>query len=133
MARILLIDDDRLIRRQYSDGLRSEQFEVVEVGSAEDGLDILLRGEKFDLIITDIMLAKMGGWELLDTIRGELGLNELILPVIVISAFDCAEIEVKALHRGANGYLIKPIIPLSKLTNMAKIHTGLVKGKYLDT
>lgn len=130
MERVLLIDDDRAIRRMYADCLRAEKFEVVEEDSAEAGLEHLLKGEGFDLVITDIMMAKMDGWELLDTIRKKLSLDDVKLPVIVISAFDSAELEAKAFHRGANGCLVKPISPLAKLLNMAKIQTGRVRSKY---
>jgi CheY-like chemotaxis protein len=114
----------------YADCLRAEKFEVVEEDSAEAGLEHLLKGEGFDLVITDIMMAKMDGWELLDTIRKKLSLDDVKLPVIVISAFDSAELEAKAFHRGANGCLVKPISPLAKLLNMAKIQTGRVRSKY---
>lgn len=124
MKRILLIDDDQLLRRMYADCLRYEKFEVLEADSAEAGLDHLLKGEKFDLVITDVVMAKMNGWELLDTIRNELNLSDRELPVIIISAFDSAELEVKAFHRGANGCLTKPISPLTRLVSMAEIQTG---------
>ena len=132
MTRILLIDDDRGIREMYAACLKPSGFEVVQADSGESGLDFLLRGEKFDLVITDIMMAKMDGWELLATIREKLKLDDLKLPVIVISAFDSAELEAKAFHRGANGYLIKPIRPLSKLVELARVHTGQARSKFHD-
>ena len=116
----------------YTDCIRSEGFEVVGVGSAEEGLDLLLRGEKFDLVVTDIMMAKMDGWEFLDTIRKGLKFDDTKLPVIVVSAFDSAELEMKAFHRGANGCLTKPIRPLSKLINLVKIHTGRARSRFND-
>lgn len=130
MERVLLIDDDRAIRRMYADCLRAEAFEVIEEDSAESGLDHLLKGEKFDLVITDIMMAKMDGWELLETIRRKLNLDDVKLPVIVISAFNSAELEARAFHLGANGCLTKPILPLAKLTSMAKVQTGRARSKY---
>lgn len=133
MARVLLIDDDRGIRGMYATCLKSSGFEVVQADSGEDGLDHLIQGEKFDLVITDIMMARMDGWELLATIREKLKLGELQLPVLVISAFDSAELEAKAFQRGANGYLIKPIRPISKLVEMARIHTGQARSKFHAT
>ena len=130
MERVLLIDDDRAIRRMYADCLRAEAFEVTEEDSAENGLEHLLKGEKFDLAITDIMMDKMDGWELLDTIRKKLNLSDVVLPVIVVSAFDSAELEAKAFHRGANGCLTKPILPLARLISMAKIQTGRMRSRY---
>lgn len=133
MARILLIDDDRLIREMYSACLEASGFAVTQADSGEAGLDYLLRGEKFDLVVTDVMMAKMDGWELLATIREKLKLDGLQLPVIIVSAFDSAEIEAKAFHRGANGYLIKPIRPISKLVELVRVHTGQTRSKFHDT
>jgi CheY-like chemotaxis protein len=82
------------------------------------------------LIVTDIMMAKMDGWEFLDTIRKELRLDDLVLPVIVISAFESDTLVAKALQHGANGCLTKPIRPLSKLTKLARIHTGRLRSKF---
>ena len=129
---MLLIDDDRGIREMYATCLRSSGFEVVQAGSGESGLDYLLREEHFDAVVTDVMMAKMDGWELLATIREKLKRDELALPVIVISAFDSAELEAKAFHRGANGYLIKPIRPISRLVEMVRVHTGQARSKFHD-
>lgn len=133
IARVLLVDDDKMICRLYAEALRAEDFIVTECHSAEEALDHLLKGEKFDLLITDIMMAKMDGWELLDTIRKDLKRGALALPVIIISAFESTELETKAFIRGASGCLIKPVVPLSRLINLAKIHTGRVRSKYHAT
>ena len=133
IARVLLVDDDRMICRLYAKALRAEDFIVTECYAAEEALDRLLKGEIFDLLITDIMMAKMDGWELLDTVRKGLRLDALALPVIIISAFESSELEEKAFLRGASGCLIKPVVPLSKLINLAKIHTGRVRSKYHAT
>lgn len=134
LARVLLVDDDRSIRKMYGDYLRVHGFEVVEENSAIDALDRLLKGdEKFDLLITDIMMAKMDGWELLDTIRKGMKLDDLTLPVIVISAFESDTLEAKALGRGANGSFVKGSDPLSKLLQMVRIQTGHERSRYSDT
>lgn len=133
MARILLVDDDNTIRKMYTDILRSVDFDVKPVESAEEAIELLLEGEKFDLVITDIMLAKMDGWQLLHHIREHMKLDELKLPVIVISAFASAELETKAYRKGANGYLIKPIVPITRLTHMAKIQTGGLRSRFHES
>lgn len=132
MTTVLLIDDDRLIRAVYGDALRDDGFEVVCAESAEAAVTCLLKGAKFDLVVTDILLARMDGWELLRFIRQELKLDEMQLPVIVISAVDSPELEGRALHRGANGCLIKPVHPIEKLTSLARTLTGRMRSKYHD-
>lgn len=128
--RILLVDDDKLMRRMYAAVLRKDEFDVVEYASAEDALEHLIEGDTCDLVITDIMMAKMDGWEFLDTIRKDLKLDDLTLPVIIISAFNSDTLVAKALGRGANGCLTKPVKPLAKLTKLARIHTGRVRSKF---
>lgn len=132
MARILLIDDDQTIRHLYRDVLRASGEDVVDVGSAEEGLDLLIRGEKFDCVVTDIMMARMDGWDLLATIRQRLKLSDTQLPVIVVSAFESATLEMRAFHRGANGCLVKPIKPLTKLIQLVHVQTGRARSKFND-
>lgn len=131
--RILLVDDDRSIRKIYSTYLCTNGFEVTEEDSAFGALDRLLKGETFDLLITDIMMAKMDGWELLDTVRNKLKLDDLKLPVIVISAFESDSLRAKALGKGANGGFVKGSDPLAELLKQAKIQTGQERSKYSDT
>lgn len=130
--RVLLIDDDKSIRKMYCELLSIADFVVTDAASAQDGLEHLLRGEVFDLVITDIMMAKMDGWELLTTIRKNLKLDELKLPVIVVSAFESDTLEMKALQYGANGYYVKGT-PLQKLIREAKIQTGLIRSDFSAT
>ena len=130
--RIFLVDDEKLVRRMYESILQHDGFEVVPFDNAEDALELLMKGEPCDLVITDIMMAKMDGWEFLDSIRKELGHDDLTLPVIIISAFESDVLVVKALEHGANGCLTKPIRPLAKLTKLARIHTGRVRSKFDD-
>lgn len=129
---ILLIDDDKSIRKLYCELLSTAGFVVTDAASAQDGLEHLLHGEEFDLIITDIMMAKMDGWELLTVIRKNLKLDALKLPVIVMSAFESNTLEMKALQYGANGCYVKGT-PLQKLIREVKIQTGLMRSDFSAT
>jgi CheY-like chemotaxis protein len=129
---VLLVDDDNMVLRLFQDYLTAEGFVVVGVTSAQAALEILIRGEgRVDLVVTDIMMARMDGWEFLHMIRKKLKLDGLVLPVIVMTAFVCDTLEVKALQYGANGIYIKGT-PIQKLIHEAKIQTGLVRSKYSD-
>ena len=132
-ARVLLVDDDQTIREMYSEYLGAHGFDVTEESSAFGVLNRLLKGEKYALVITDIMMAKMDGWELLETIRDGLKLDDLALPVIVMSAFESDTLEAKALGKGANGSFVKGGDPLSELLHQARIQTGQERSKYSDT
>ena len=131
-SRVLIAEDDRAILRMYMDFLQADDYDVVGVTSAEDALELLVKGEHFDLVLTDIMMAKMDGWEFLNVIRQNLKLDELKLPVIVISAhFDSTTLRAKAFERGANGSYCKNE-PLSKLMHDVRIQTGRVRSKFSD-
>lgn len=129
--RILLVDDDTFTLKLFQDYLAAEGFNVIAVNSAQAALEILTRGDRVDLVITDIMMARMDGWEFLHMIRKKLNMDDLKLPVIVMTAFICDTLEVKALQYGANGVYIKGT-PIQKLIHEAKIQTGLVRSKFSD-
>lgn len=131
-ARVLLVDDDRVMRRMYSDYITNAGFRVTEEASAIDALERLTRGEEFEVVVTDVMMAKMDGWEFLDRIRKDLQLGDLTLPVIVISAhFDSDKLRAEAFRRGASATYTKAE-PLSRLINAVKIHTGTMRSRFDD-
>ena len=131
-SKILLVDDDRLIRRMYRDFLEADGNEVVTEGAAIDALDRLGKGEVFNLVVTDIMMAKMDGWELLRTIREDLGFSELQLPVIVVSAhFDSDTLRAEAFRRGANATYTKAQ-SLTKLLQEVRTQTGRLRSRFDD-
>ena len=132
-ARVLIIDDDRAILRMYSDIMSAEGFITETDSSAIDAIERLQKGEKFDLVITDIMMARMDGWELLRNIRQEMKLGELELPVIIVSAFESDTLEAKAFSCGANGSYVKGREPLTKLLKMVRIQTGRERSIFDDT
>lgn len=132
LPRILLVDDDRSIRKMYGNFLRTEGFEVIEEASAIEALYRLTSGEKFDLVVTDVMMAKMDGWEFLETIRKDLKLDSVTLPVIVISAhFRSDTLRAEALKKGASSTFAKGE-PLPRLLLETKIHTGTMRSRFDD-
>lgn len=123
---ILLVDDDEFILKMYSDVLLNAGFNVTSCSSPLAALDkIVANKEYYHLIITDIRMPEMDGWEFLDAIREHLKIDDITLPIIVMSAFDSSEIERKALARQANKWFVKPIKPISLLVDAARTWTGL--------
>ncbi len=105
-ARILVADDDRLVRLIYADALRAVGHEVE---TAADGLVAWerLAAEPFDLLLTDLLMPGLDGLELLDRAkRAQPGLE-----VMVLTSVSTAEPAVQALRNGAFHYLVKPIDP----------------------
>lgn len=103
MNRILIAEDDPRIVSFLEKGLRSAGYVTTHVGDGRSALEGLLGGE-FDLVILDIGLPRMDGFEVLSQARGQ-GVST---PVIVLTARGSVDDTVQGLTSGANDYLAKP-------------------------
>ena len=103
MAKILVVDDDKSIRRTLMDILEFEKYEVVE---ACDGLDCMvkLRQNKFDVVILDVKMPKMDGMEVMEKIQ----VTKPELPVVMISGHGNIDTAVDAVKKGAFDFIQKP-------------------------
>jgi len=119
--RILLIEDDRDVTRFVSKGLKENLFVVERASDGEEGFELISQGS-YDLVILDILLPRMDGWEVLRKVR-EKGIET---PVIILTAKDSKPDVVKGLNLGADDYLIKPF-SFSEL--LARIRAILRRGK----
>jgi two-component system, OmpR family, alkaline phosphatase synthesis response regulator PhoP len=102
-ARILVVEDDSSILLGLRMALQAEGYEVGTAEDGERGLD-LARAEHWDLVILDIMLPKLNGFEFLGTLRAE----RLAMPVLVLSARTGEVDKVMGLDLGAVDYMTKP-------------------------
>ncbi len=101
--RILIVDDEEVLRDVLDAVLRREGFDVVSAASGEEALS-LLDGEEIDLVILDIMLPGISGIDTLRSIR----ISNPHLPVIVITAFSSIDGAIDAMKYGAFHYIPKP-------------------------
>lgn len=106
---ILVVDDHRTTRLKLSLGLRQQGHTVAE---AENGVRALetLRSEAFDLVLLDIIMPEMDGYQVLEQMKEDRILRDV--PVIVISAMDDLESVVKGIELGADDYLPKVFDPV---------------------
>lgn len=113
--KILVVDDEKLIRNVIKEYLLNEKYEVLE---AENGFDALrvLSENKVDLIILDIMMPKMDGYECLKEIR-----KSLTIPVIMLSARKEEEDKLSGFNLGVDDYVTKPFSP-KELVARVKAH-----------
>jgi DNA-binding NtrC family response regulator len=102
--RILIVDDEEVLRDVLDAVLRREGFEVVMAASGEQALALLDQDENIDLVILDIMLPGISG---IDTLRA-LRIANPNLPVIVITAFSSIDGAIEAMKHGAFHYIPKP-------------------------
>lgn len=103
MAQILIVEDEQRIASFVAKGLRSEGHQPTVVGDGPAGLDEALSG-RYDLMVLDIGLPDLDGFEVLDRLRSQ-GSR---MPVIILTARDSVTDTVTALDSGADDYMAKP-------------------------
>ncbi len=104
---VLIVDDEKNIRRTLGLVLRGEGYNVVEAASAEEALDLLMGGARVDLAIVDLLLPKMGGLALVERIQKDEAFGPL--PVICISGHATVHDAVTAIKLGARDFFEKPL------------------------
>ena len=105
---ILVVDDDFLNRTLLATNLEEQGFSVETAEAGRQALD-LLRAGQFDVVLLDILMPEMDGYQVLDEIKQAEALKHL--PVIVISAVDEMDSVVRCIEMGATDYLPKPFEP----------------------
>jgi excisionase family DNA binding protein len=107
---VLIVDDDENVREYVRVNLEAEGYEVREAGSAEEGLEAL--GERSpDLILLDVMMPQVDGWETLRRIQEHTGVGAI--PVIMFSGKVDESSAAEAESRGVQGFIGKPFDPRS--------------------
>jgi DNA-binding NtrC family response regulator len=102
-SRILLVEDDSEMRRLLVDELTDEGFQVSEAVDGEDALARIAK-EEFDLVVTDLVMPRLGGLDLLAKMKKACP----VTPVILITAFGDWSSLTQAYEKGAVNYLCKP-------------------------
>lgn len=122
MAKILLIEDDSLIIKIYTTRLVADGFQVLSASNGEEGIRIAEQ-ERPDLILLDIMMPKMDGFTVLESLRNHDALKHI--PIIVYSNL-AQESEMKrALELGANEFIVKANISPTELVNKMKSYLAV--------
>jgi two-component system, OmpR family, response regulator len=106
MNKILVVDDDPRIRELVRVFLQNEGFDLIE---ASDGVEALskLEAVKADLVILDIMMPNLDGWELCRQLR-----ESYDIPVLMLTAMGESSQKLRGFQLGADDYLVKPFDPL---------------------
>ena len=101
-TKILVIDDDTAVTDLLSVLLRSQGFDVTATNSSSDGLSLIRESEP-DMIILDLMMPEIDGWEVCRSVR-----TFSQVPIIVLSALNDPSMVASVLDAGADDYLTKP-------------------------
>jgi len=106
-VRILLVDDDQLMTRMYERKFKFEGLDIVIKYNGKEALDLLKKDNKFDVILLDIMMPEMNGFEFLEA-RGKIK-NIANIPVLLLTNLSMSNgnDEQKAYKLGAVGFMVK--------------------------
>lgn len=104
--KILVVDDESRMRKLVKDFLVKKDFEVLEAGDGEEAVDIFLREKGIALIILDVMMPKMDGWQVCREIR-----KVSKVPIIMLTARGDERDELMGFDLGVDEYISKPFSP----------------------
>lgn len=115
--KVLMIEEDRFLRKVYRDKFSQLGFEFLEATNGEEGLNKVIY-EKPNVVILDLMLPKKNGFDVLIDIKRNK--NTQTIPVIILSNLGQESDIKRGLSLGAEDYLVKPEVSLSEVVNRVK-------------
>ena len=105
-TKILVVDDESGMRKLVKDFLQKNNYEVLEAGDGSEALDIFFEQNDIALIILDVMMPKMDGWQVCREIR-----NYSKVPIIMLTAKGDEKDELQGFDLGVDEYISKPFSP----------------------
>lgn len=124
--RILMVDDDKILLTQ-AEVILEERYEVCLARSGREALDFLAETQRVDLLLLDVMMPEMNGYELLEEIREYPVCRDV--PVIFVTGESGTEAQLKGFGAGVNDYITKPFHPDILL---ARVEAVLRAARRLD-
>jgi two-component system chemotaxis response regulator CheY len=115
---ILIVDDSEFVRSYHSYILEQAQFQVITAVDGSDGLEKLYTNS-CDLVLTDINMSNMDGYEFIRRVRSDGKYNSL--PIIIVSTESEAKDKTKGFEAGADLYIVKPSSPEMMVENIRMI------------
>lgn len=104
--KILVVDDESRMRKLVRDFLTRKNYEVLEAGDGVEAVDIFLENKDVSLIILDVMMPRMDGWEVCEEIRAYSQ-----VPIIMLTAKSDERDELRGFELGVDEYIAKPFSP----------------------
>jgi len=118
---ILFIEDESALQKTFGDILGKEGYDMISALDGEIGLK-LARSKKPDLILLDLVLPKVHGFEVLKELKSDLGTKDI--PIIVLTNLEAIEDVNKAIELGAKTYLVKTQYNLEEVVEKVKKAIG---------
>ena len=104
--KILVVDDESRMRKLVKDFLNRAGYQVLEAGDGEEAVDVFFSTKGIDLLVLDVMMPRMDGWEVVREIRK---VSEV--PIIMLTAKDQENDELQGFDLGVDEYISKPFSP----------------------
>ncbi len=104
--KVLIVDDEQRMRKLVRDFLVKKDFEVLEAGDGEEAIDIFYENKDIALVILDVMMPKMDGWEVCRELR-----RYSQVPIIMLTARGDEKDELQGFELGVDEYISKPFSP----------------------
>jgi len=105
-TKILVVDDESRMRKLVHDFLARNNYEVIEAENGEEAVDLFFEQKNIELIILDVMMPKMDGWQVCKEIR-----QYSTVPIIMLTAKSDARDGLLGFELGVDGYISKPFSP----------------------
>lgn len=105
MAKLLVVDDEEHILMILKDSLEFSGFQIVTATNGEEALEVVAR-EKPDLVVLDVGMPKLDGWEVCRRLKGDPATKSL--PVIILTAYAQTSDQRKGMDLGADRFITKP-------------------------
>ena len=115
-AKILVVDDEERMRSLIRDFLLREKYTVIEAADGEEALQKFFDGKDIALILLDVMMPKLDGWQVLSEIR-----RYSKVPVIMLTALGEDRDEIRGFELGVDEYVTKPFSPRVLMARIAAI------------
>jgi CheY-like chemotaxis protein len=116
---IIVVDDEPVTRRLMGTVLRKHNFEVIELGSGKDALDFLQGHGPVDLIVSDVLMPEMDGFDMLRFVRADERFKKV--PVVLATSLNDPESVLKGIELGAQDYVTKPVSPSVLVAKVKRI------------
>ena len=104
--KILVVDDESRMRKLVKDFLVRAGYQVLEAADGEEAVDVFFSTKGIDLLVLDVMMPKMDGWEVVREIR-----KVSKVPIIMLTAKDQEQDELQGFELGVDEYISKPFSP----------------------
>jgi len=129
--KILIVDDESRMRKLVKDFLVREGYRVLEAGDGEAAMDIFYENKDIDLMILDVMMPKMDGWQVCREIR-----KISKIPVIMLTARASEQDELQGFELGVDEYISKPFSPkilVARVSAILRRTTGMAGESQKET